>query len=225
MSSQNPILDDYMRAVELQVLSVVPKEDAQEFLAETRIHLQQAIRSRVECGADRHQATTEVLKRYGPAKLNADDFSASWFQYKQVTRLTKLIGRANLIAVKQFVIAEVICLGLLEVGMKSLSNTNAQLGFAICLTIVASAVAGWLVGQKVPVRAVRSIYNALVPLTLVSFLIGASLMPNPTGVFFALSQLALVLPLGCLSAHLSSSSIRRRRTIQMIKAAEAASNP
>lgn len=231
---ENLLLEQYLQDLEKGLGGVIASDAADSFLAETRAHLEQAIRSHRESGLSLLESTQRALDRYGSAKANADDYVASWFQYKAQTPMTKRLGRANLISFGLFQMAEVIYFLILQIDVflpgesvyripfspaqvrsvwpEPLPFPDISLRFFVLVgyPLIAPLAAGWLVGRMIPVRAAGAVYRGLMPLILVSFVMGALLLPMTEGLLFALFQVAFWLPVGCFTAHISSLSTRSR---------------
>lgn len=234
---ENLLLNSYLFEMEERIGGKVPAEEAESFLSEVRVHLVQAIRTRIEGGQSRLQATRSALEKFGPATANADDFLASWFENDLRTPLSRRFGRANLAAYGAFQIAEVICIFIFQVNVFAPSETGYHIPFSpaqirtawpeplpfpdysprfvvlMATPILLPILAGWLVGKWVPVRAAAACYHGMIPLILCSFVLGALMLPMTETLLFALFQIAFWLPVGCLTAHVSSNSSRgwRRR--------------
>lgn len=230
----NLLLDQYIQDLGKVLEGAVPADESKSFLSETRSHLEQAILSHLEKGLTWLESTQRALDRFGPAKTNGEDYAASWFQYKAQTPMTKKLGRANLISFGLFQMAEVLYFLLLQMevflpgeGMYRIPFSPAQVRsvwpeplpfpeysprffLLIGYPILAPVVAGWVVGRMVPIRAAAAVYRGLTPLILISFVMGALLLPMTEGLLFALFQVAFWLPVGCLTAYVSSNRARSR---------------
>lgn len=229
---ENLLLNAYLLEIEERIQGLVPDEEAESFLAEVRVHLVQAIRGRVEKGQSRLLATRAALEKFGPAVTTADDFMKSWFESEVRTPLTKRFGRANLAAYGAFQIAEVVCLLIFQLNVFAPSEASYHIPFSpaqvrsvwpeplpfpdfsphffitIGTPVLMPILAGWLVGKWVPVRAAAACYHGMIPLILCSFVLGALMLPVTETLLFALFQIAFWLPVGCLTAHVSSHSSR-----------------
>jgi hypothetical protein len=230
----NLLLEQYLQDLEKSLGGVLETDEAESFLTETRVHLEQAIRTHREKGLSLLESTQRALERFGPAKTNGDDYVASWFQYKAQTPMTKRLGRANLVSFGMFQLAEVIYFLILQIEVflpgesvyripfspaqvrsvwpEPLPFPDTSFRFLVLIgyPVLAPLVAGWLVGRMVPVRAAAAVYRGLTPLILISFVMGALLLPMTEGLLFALFQVAFWLPVGCFTAHVSSNLARSR---------------
>ncbi|MGV3619074.1 MAG: hypothetical protein ACO1SV_27420 [Fimbriimonas sp.] len=229
---ENLLLNAYLLEMEERIGDIAPIEESDSFLDEVRVHLHQAIRRRVERGETRLHATRAALDKFGPARTNADDFLASWYENELRTPLGKRFGRANLAAYGAFQIAEVVCVLILQLNVFLPNEASYRIPFSPAqvrsvwpeplpfpdlslrfLTLMATPillpiVAGWLVGRWVPVRAAAACYHGMIPLILCSFVLGALMLPTTETLLFALFQIAFWLPVGCLTAHVSSNLSR-----------------
>jgi hypothetical protein len=232
LEEENLLLNSYLLEMEERIGDSVPSEEAESFLAEVRVHLAQAIRTRVEKGESRLLATRAALDKFGSARTNADDFRSSWFENDVRTPLTRRFGRANIAAYGAFQMAEVLCLFIFQVNVFAPNETGYHIPFSpaqvraswpeplpfpdfsthffvtIGTPIILPLLAGWVVGRWVPVRAAAACYHGMIPLILCSFVLGALMLPVTETLLFALFQIAFWLPVGCLTAHVSSHSSR-----------------
>lgn len=235
-ATRNAPLDAYLAEIASVLGDSIPREERESFIEETRTHLEQAIRDGVSRGETLAEATQDAIYRFGKARLNAEDFVQSWFQYRARTPMSRRLGRANLIAYGFFQIAVVLYylvlqlnvflpseamyripwrmspLQIREVWPEPLPFPDFTPAFFVTIgwPILAPIVAGWLVGRLVPVRAAAAVYRGLTPLIIVSFVMGALLLPMTQGLLFALFQVVFWLPAGCLSAHLASHMVRAK---------------
>lgn len=231
----NVRLEEYLARLSRRLTGVMPDEERESLVEEVRSHLEQSVRAKIESGKPPSQATEETLAEYGSAKQTSEEFLTSWFQCRSRTPLTRIFGRANLIAYGWLQLMEALYLFLLEFNIFLPSEpmyrlpwklTPAQVrqmwpeplpfpdftpGFFLVVgfPFVAPILAGWVIGRTVPVGAASAVYRALMPLILVSFVMGALLLPSTTGLLFALFQVSFWLPVGCLTAHFSSLLTRR----------------
>jgi hypothetical protein len=229
---ENLLLNSYLFEMRERIGDRVQPEETESFLEEVHVHLAQAIRGRIEKGQSRLQATRAALDKFGPAKANADDFLASWFENDVRTPLSRRFGRANLAAYGAFQMAEVLCLIIFQLNVFVPNEASYRIPFSpaevrsvwpeplpfpdfsphffvtIGTPIVLPILAGWLVGKWVPVRAAAACYHGMIPLILCSFVLGALMLPVTETLLFALFQIAFWLPVGCLTAHVSSQSSR-----------------
>lgn len=236
----NAPLESYLEEVASILRGSIPYEERESFLEETRAHLEQAIRDGLNRGETCEEATRNAVRRFGTARLNAEDFVQSWFQYRARTPMSRRLGRANLIAYGFFQIAVVLYYLVLQVNVFLPSEAMYRIPWrmsplqireiwpeplpfpdftpAFFITIgwpiLAPVVAGWLVGRLVPVRAAAAVYRGLTPLIIISFVMGALLLPMTEGLLFALFQVAFWLPAGCLAAHISSHLSRTKAKVR-----------
>jgi hypothetical protein len=238
-NTQNPELQKYLSELARRVWGTVPAADRDSFLDEARNHLEQAVRYFQEKGESSSEATRLAIARYGSAKEIAEEFMASWFQYQSPTPLSKHFGRANLVAYGWFQILEVFFFVILQLNVYLPSESAYHVPFGanmapakirsvwpaplpfpdldprffmvVALPVLAPIIAGLIVGRMVPTKAAVAVYRGLTPLILFSFLIGALLLPVTDGILFAMLQLVYWLPVGCLSAHVTSTWLRSRR--------------
>lgn len=230
--AENLLLENYLHDLERAVSPIVDREERISFVAEARVHLEQSIRTERERGRAHLESTQIALAKYGSAGENADAFSASAFEYQGRTTLTKRFGRANLIAYGLMQMAEVLFFLVLQLDIflpaeslyrihfspaqvrgvwpEPLPFPDMSLRFFVLIgyPLLAPIVCGWLIGRLVPVRAAHAVYRGLTPLILISFVMGALLLPVTEGLLFALFQVAFWLPVGCLTAHFSSKLAR-----------------
>lgn len=231
----NLLLEQYIAAMDRALIGSIPDSNRRDLLDETRAHLEQSIRMGVERGRSLLESTQSALERYGSAQSNADDYIASWFEGQSRTPMTRRFGRANLISYGIFQLLVVVYYLILQINVFLPGESVYRIPFSpaevrnvwpnplpfpdfsvrffilIGYPLLAPILGGWLVGRLTPVRAASAVYRGLTPLILISFVMGALLLPMTEGLLFALLQVAFWLPAGCLTAHLSSKSARSWR--------------
>lgn len=231
---QNALLERYLVQLERPLLRFVPDDERLSYVEETRIHLEQAIRDQISHGESTTSATQLAINRFGSAKLNSEEFLESWFEYRARTPMSRKFGHANLIAYGLFQAVVVAYYLILQIDVflpgeatyripwrlsphqvrqvwpEPLPFPDFTLKFFLTIgwPIVAPVLAGWLVGRMVPVRASAAVYRGITPLIILSFVMGALLLPMTEGLLFALFQVAFWLPVGCFTAFVSSNLSR-----------------
>lgn len=234
-ASGNLLLEQYIAGLDRALTGSIPDSYRRDLLEETQTHLEQAVRAGVERGQSLLDSTQSAIDRYGSAASNARDYIESWFQGEPRSPMTKRFGRANLISYGIFQMIEVIYFLVLQLNVFMPNESIYRIPFSpaevrsvwpsplpfpdmsveflilVGYPLLAPLVGGWLVGRLVPVRAAAAVYRGLVPLILISFVMGALLLPMTEGLLFALFQLAFWLPVGCFTAYLSSFLARRSR--------------
>lgn len=233
--SENLLLEQYIAAMDRALTSSIPDSSRCDLLDETRAHLEQSVRTGVERGNSLLQSTQAAIERYGSAASNAAEYIESWFEGQGRTPMSRRFGRANLISYGIFQMLEVIYFLILQVNVFLPGESVYQIPFSpaevrtvwptplpfpdlslrffvlIGYPLIAPILGGWLVGRILPVKAAAAVYRGLVPLILISFVMGALLLPMTEGLLFALLQVAFWLPVGCFTAHLSSQIARKSR--------------
>lgn len=234
-SSNNLLLEQYIAAMDRALLGSIPDSNRRDLLDETRNHLEHSVRTGVERGKTLLDSTQDAIDRYGSARSNADDYLSSWFDGQVHTPLTKQFGRTNLISFGIFQLLEVAYFLILQLHVflpgdgiyripfspaevravwpspLPFPDMSAHFFVLIGYPLIAPIIGGWLVGRLVPAKAGAAVYRGLVPLILISFVMGALLLPMTEGLLFALLQVAFWLPVGCFTAHLSSNLARSSR--------------
>jgi hypothetical protein len=234
----NPELDAYLDRLDDPLRGVVSPQERSSFLEQTRGHLEQAIAEHMEQGHSKLLATQSVLEKYGDPAQNAEEYLESWFQYRMRTPLSRRFGRGNLVAYGVFQAAAVVYYLILQVDVflpaeamyripwrltplqvrevwpEPLPFPDLSVRFFLTIgwPVIAPIVSGVIVGLMVPARAYAAVYRGLMPLILLSFVMGALLLPMTQGILFALFQVVFWLPMGCLSAWSASRLSRLRRT-------------
>lgn len=233
--SENLLVEQYIAAMDRALTGSIPDSTRRDLLDETRTHLDQAIRTGKERGLDTLESTQAAIDRYGPAQENALDYLQSWFQNESRTPLTRRFGRSNLISYGIFQMLVVIYYLILQINVFLPGESIYQIPFSpaevrnvwpdplpfpdfsvrffilIGYPLLAPILGGLIVGRMVPSKAAAAVYRGLMPLILISFVMGALLLPMTEGLLFALLQVAFWLPVGCLTAHLSSKLARSWR--------------
>lgn len=225
----NPMLEDYLEHLIAPLVGLVPYEQRFALRLETQEHLEVRVSQLERDGLGVEEATREAIRRYGSAHQVAERFLTAWFENELTSPLTRRIGRANGIAFSRFVLAHLGYVVLLQAlvflpsgAAYALPMSPAEMRrivpeplplpdqpWAMALIyaypVLAPMVAGWLTGLAVPVGSARAVYNAVLPLSLYSFVVGALMVPMTAGLLFGLFQVVFWLPVGALAACLGSS--------------------
>lgn len=229
------VLEDYIDRLRAPLVGIVPLERRQRFVSEVAGHLEALTEDFLAEGLAPSAAAKRAVDEHGnPGKL-AEDFLTTWFERDARGPLEKRFGRANCTAFGAFVVVQAVYLFLLQIRIFEPNGVYYRLPlspgqirqiwpsplpypenspwFLVLLgyPILAPFLAGIWVGRRVPVRAAKSVYHALVPLILCSFTVGVCLLPVTEGILFALFQLLFWLPIGALCAHISSVLARAVR--------------
>lgn len=234
-ASEVALLDDYIDRLRAPMVGVVPLERRQRFLGEVAGHLEALVEDFRQEGEDAEEAVRRAIREHGEPGQLAEDFVAAWFQKGARGAIERRMGRANCTAFAAFVVAQAIYLFVLQVRVFEPNGAyyrfpfspgqirqvwpaplpypeaSPWFAFLIGYPILAPLLAGWWTGRRVPVRAGMAVYQALAPLILISFAVGACLLPVTEGVLFALIQFFVWLPGGALAAHVSSVLARSGR--------------
>lgn len=232
---ENLLLEQYIAAMDRVLQGSVPDSTRRDLLDETQAHLEHAVRTGLERGKSLLESTQSAIDRYGPAKENALDYMASWFQSESRTPMTRKVGRANLISYGIFQMLVVIYYLILQIHVFLPGESMYRIPFSpaqvrdvwpnplpfpdfsarffilIGYPLLAPLLGGLIIGCLIPAKAASAVYRGLMPLILISFVMGALLLPMTEGLLFALLQVAFWLPVGCLTAHFSSNLARSWR--------------
>ncbi|HVT12928.1 MAG TPA: hypothetical protein VHE55_11740 [Fimbriimonadaceae bacterium] len=236
LRGDNLALEDYLEALTAPMVGLVPCRVRLELRAEARAHLERQIERLKTEGIGEPEATRLAIEAYGSAAAIGDAFLSEWFQNQSRSPFLKQFGHANYVAFGWFAVAQAIytCLLHLRVFLPSgaaysFPITPAEMRrvvpaplpmpeltttsiFLFLFPFVAPIVAGYLTGTAVPVRSARAVYQAMMPIILYSFVIGALMLPMTEGLLFALFQVVYWIPVGALAAHVGMVMAARRRS-------------
>ncbi len=234
-STGNTKLDGYLDRMVDPLFGRVPEEQCERLWLESADHLEHLIERYCREGLTLDSATERATELYGAPEDAANEFLHQWVDRHGTQGLTRRFGRANLFAFSWFALAQVFYVILLQIRIfmparaalhipfspaevravwpEPLPFPDFSLEFAVTVLypILVPFVAGWVCGLKIPSRAPVAVYHALTPLIFYSFVMGALLLPKTEGLLYALFQIAFWLPVGCLTAYLSSLRTRKLR--------------
>lgn len=222
-------LDLYLAELRIYLTGIVPDEDIERFLEETAEHLEILL----EESPDNE---LRLAAEFGTPREVADQFIEAWYTKRsRLSPLERFFGPGNLSVVALFGFAAVLYWALLQFRIFLPSNSAYHLPWSpgeirryfpeplpfpefslqfllmAGVPLIAPPVMGWIVGRIVPVRPQAAVYAVLMPMILVSYIIGILLLPVTDGLIFAVVQSVYWLPVGYAFAHLSSSLARRAR--------------
>jgi len=224
----------YLKAMAREMHGRIPPEAQDAYLGETEFWLEKQANDYALRGTPLAEATVMALKRHGAAKKVARTLCEQWFETELDTPIIRRVGRANTIAATIFGMGNLVSILFLQLLVLMPSET-ARLPFnpaplrkilpeglplpeftwqflaPVCVSFLAPVVLGAWVGALIPVRAPAAVYRTMCPIIGSAFLLGCLLLPNPSGLLYALFQTIFWLPMGCFMAHVSSHRARNRR--------------
>lgn len=219
----------YLAELRTYLQGIVPEAEIRRYLEETADHLETLYENR---GGDGLRLAAE----FGSPRELADQLIEVWYHKRsRLSPLERLFGPGHLRVVALFGLAAVAYLSLLQFRIFLPSNSAFDLPWSpgqirryfpeplpfpdfsfefLLMTgipLLAPPILGWIVGRIVPVRPVAAIYSVLMPMILVSYIVGVLLLPVTDGLIFAVLQSVYWLPVGCLFAGLSAARLRKVR--------------
>ncbi len=232
--SANPAINRFVDLLVTPLAGLIEEEERAQLRAETLLHLEALIERYQRQGMDENAATRKALKEYGDADEGAETYLDQWFNGRQPSWLLQKVGHGNLVAFAWFALPQVLYVLLVHLRVylpspayaiplrpadvravwpEPLPYPEGSWSFAVAIgfPLLAPIIVGTICGWAIPVGAARSVYHALMPLILYSFVMGALFLPNTEGLLYALFQVVFWLPVGCLCAHLSSKLARKLR--------------
>jgi hypothetical protein len=229
------MLAEYVDRIISPLVGAVPWERRERFRIEVLTHLDSLVADFVCAGLTVDEAACRAIREHGRPSDLSNEVLFQWYEKKARGPIEKRWGRGACNAFSVFVVFQSIYVFFLQwrvftpagvtyriplspaqlriVWPEPLPFPDGSLLFwaFVIYPVLVPFFAGWLVGLRVPVRAGRAVYNALVPLIFCSFVIGALLLPMVEGLLFAFVQLFWWLPVGCIVASgVSAWSTRSR---------------
>jgi hypothetical protein len=235
LRGDNLIVEDYLETLTAPMVGLVPYRVRFELRAETAAHLERQIDRLVAEGIDRDTASQKAIAGYGSARAVGDAFLEEWYENQSKSRLLRRFGHANYVAFGRFAIAQAIVTALLQIRVFLPSGAAYSLPLSpaevrrllpeplpipeasvsglllILVPLIAPWLAGISTGYAVPVRPGRAVYQAMLPIVIYSFFVGALMLPMTEGLLFALFQVVYWIPSGAVAAHIGMSLAARRR--------------
>ncbi len=229
----HPAIYSYIEKVADHLLGTVPEDLLGHLCDETAYWLEQESRDFVLEGIDLDTATLKAVHAHGDPKLLASKMLEDYFECSLDSPVANGLGRANSIAGGTFGIANVLYLIFLQVKVY-LPNSRAlgrgytpaeirerfpeplpypdftwQFFVTVGFPILAPFICGWICGRMIPVGAAGAVYRVMALIIICAVLPGAMLLPDRSGILYTVFLALYWLPVGCLTAHLSSSLLRR----------------
>lgn len=235
-----PGLRSYLAELYLYLTGIVPEEEVHRFLEEAADHLEAIVEDVSEDHPRHEDAVAQALLEYGEPRRLADDLIEAWFfRQTRLNSIERAIGPGHAYALTLFGSANLLFWVLLQMRVFVPSGSafrgpwspgqirqflpepipfpDASPQFLIMtgVPLIAPPILGWLVARAVPIRPHASVYRVLMPLVVVSYLIGILLLPVTDGIVFAVLQTIYWLPMGCGAAFLTERASRRLRAMQV----------
>ncbi len=224
----------YLTALRVGLIGRVPVDVEQAFLSETEFWIERQTYDFFVQGSELEDAVKLAIARHGSPRTLAITLSEEWFESGVDSPLLRKVGRGNAIAGTIFGFGNLVSIVLLQLALFFPSDrANLPFSPAVVRSVVPESmplpgldwqflipaaavfllpvILGMIVGTQIPVRASSAVYRAMCPVVLSAFSLGCLLLPNTTGLLFALIQTVFWLPAGCLAAHLTSTFARHRR--------------
>ncbi len=227
------VLVRYLREVDCRLYGLISSEQRDHLVNETAFWVERGMRDRLLAGDSPEIAAREAVQKHGDAAMVAEELIEEAYENGVDTPMLNFVGRANGMAGAIFAFANLLYLILLQVRIYLPSASPTRLPFSpavvrsvfpeplpfpelswqFLLTVGYPLLVpfglGWICGRVIPAHAARAVYRGMIPVLLSAFALGCLLLPNTEGLLYALVQLVWWLPVGCLTAHLSSWFVRR----------------
>ena|GEM_PF-3901534 len=234
----HPLLAEYTDRLSDQLKGQVSPEDRMVLVDETAFILQRSYNERLVLGDSTEMAVKHALKEMGPSALVASQHAQGLFDMEGSadSPILRWLGRSMGIALGAFGCADLLYLGVIlfriyqpSEGVATIPVSPATVRiflpipmpfpeptpsyfFTVVYPILVPIVLGWIVGKAIPVRAHVAVYRTLMPIIIVSFLLGCLLLPNTEGLVFAVIQTVFWLPVGCLTSYVACKQASRKRS-------------
>lgn len=235
LQHDNVALEDYLETLTAPMIGLVPYGTRMEFRAEARDHIERQIeRLRAEAVGE-EEATRQAIESYGSSGQICDAFLAEWFNGRSQNLIFRRFGHANYIAFGRFAAAQALYTIILDLRVflpsgaayalpltpaearrlfptpLPLPELNSTTLLLLVLPIIAPMIAGYLTGVAAPVRPAQAVYQAMMPILIYSFVVGALMLPMTEGLLFALFQVCFWIPVGMLFANIGAAMSTRKR--------------
>ncbi len=234
ISSDATPLDLHLEEIDRCLRGRVGEEERQHLMNETAFWIERQIRDDVLTGVSYDEAAQRAIARHGKPAFLADRMVEEVFEKEFASPLYDRFGRGVCLAAAVFGLGNTIYLVLLQLTVYLPSQravvpfspaevrsifpeplpypeVSWQFLFTVGYPVLAPFLLGAIAGWGIPVNAARATFHAILGIVLCSFLLGSLLIPNTSGLLYAVFQTVFWLPVGCLAAYLASSIRRKRR--------------
>lgn len=206
----DPRLVAYLDRLSEPLERTLGEEELGLFRLQTLGHLEMQVAELVEDGIPSDEAVERAVREYGQPEFLAIDFLDEWCKGSRPAGFARGARSATLWAFVFFGLGSAVSLVTMAAvamlpGMSSLAYWSMVLSWA------APVVAGIATGIVVPTGNLRSVCLALVVVSLHSFLVSELMSTYREGFSFAVAQLVLWPPLGCMATYLTALLRRRPR--------------
>ncbi len=233
MNPKEHPIQAYLAQLSEELRGLVPERERVHLVQEQLFWLERRLRDAVLEGTPYEEACRKVVARHDSPKVLARRLAHESYEDAIDTPIYKLLGRANSTAAVIFGQANLYYLLFLQMkvylppsaALKS-SLSPAQLRevfpeplpfpdlswwflMTVGFPVVMPWVLGWLCGRMIPVGASSAVARVMALIVLSAFVLGSALLPQVEGILYALFLLVYWLPVGILTACLSSS-LRRK---------------
>ncbi|HZO86889.1 MAG TPA: hypothetical protein VFB38_01020 [Chthonomonadaceae bacterium] len=203
-------VQDYLDYLCAPLLGIVPYAVRQSFRQEAEAHLWAIVEEYQEQGLPEEKALYAAMQEHGDPSLIGQAFVEAWSEKAPRRSLARRIGPATWRAFGFFGVASALCLLTLEIYTLNARKPDLPL-FLFVLAPVAPVAAGCLTGLTTSAQVAAGTCRALIFLILHMAVISLLVLPRTEIAFFTLFQLLYWLPMGCLSAAITSLFLRWRQ--------------
>lgn len=229
------MVEDYLDHLCAPLVGLVPYRDRDRLRQEAGFNIEGRMRTYLLDGLDPVHAAERAIAKYGRSDALGESFLVEWMHYQPTGALARRIGIDLLYAFFFFGQASLWGLVLALVRIYVASPDPVTFGLTLdqvrrlvpeplpmpdrnplfvlfwAYLLGAPFVAGALTGSRVLVGSAKAVVQTVLPLVILSFVVGALLWPSPEGLWLASGQLFWWLGVGAGTAHLTSVIVRRRR--------------
>lgn len=228
-------IEDYLDHLCAPLVGIVPYRERDRLRQEAVFNIEGRMRQFLVDGYDSETSVFKAIEKYGRAEELSEKFLEEWLRYQPKGALARMIGLPN--AYATFFFGQATLWGILLVQYRVFSPEPEPFTFGLTLAdirriipeplplpdrnpwwtifwlyaILAPFVAGWLTGRKVLIGAGKAVYQVQLLATLMTFSVGAIMLPTTEGIWLAMIQVLWWVPVGTLIAHTVSALTRRRR--------------
>ncbi len=225
----------YVETLDRSLAGEVSNAERELLVEEALFVLESSVAEGTLLGKTVEEAIRDALQEYGPVLAVADAHVEGFYEADPRSPIIQLLGRANALAFGLFGCATLAYYILLQVRIYLPVGVPINLPFSpaevrsvfpeplpypdltpsffalLGYPLIVPFVLGWVVGRRIPVHAPAAVFRSMGPIALCSFLMGSLLLPNTEGLLFAIWQVIFWIPVGYLTACLSSYLARQRR--------------
>ncbi len=228
-------VDQFLGTLSDRLRGVVSEQKRHLLISEQALWLDQLVNYEIANGQTATDAEHSVVSQNGCPKQLAANLAYESYEDEVNSPVYNMLGRANVTA--NAVLGLMAGLYMAFLHIKSylpspapvtvmmiptewramfpeplpIPDMSWQFYVSMIYPLLAPFIGGWICGRLIPIYAARAVYRIVVLMALGCFLMGLMLLPDRTAIMFAALLTLFWLPVGAMTAHISSSILRRQR--------------